>query len=394
MDGFEGGQKFFKVEKIVEEFPVLASVLLSLIPLRWVLGRKAWFATVLLTFATAWLLIEHFTLNSPAWWQRSLWMEAFLNSFLMENHEVVQKPVKLAELEELLVDKSLAFMSRAVADNSPFLLYHAFPGVHTPLFSGESWRGSGEHGDYGDKVREVDWAVGKLMDALVRLGVASNTLVYFASDHGGDWPQLGERGGWNGPFRGGKGNGGLEGGVRVPGILSWPAIIPPGSVVNDPTSLMDVLPTLATALQLVPPPGDGNSLLSRVSNTSNHLESRTLFHHCAGELFAARRAAQDGQVFKLLFREPLLDHGKPGCKAGICPCYGSGVKVHQPPLLYKVNEDPGEDHPLDLSLHKEVLDLMMADVTRFKAQPMPSTQFQEKMRVLPTPWLQPIKPVS
>ena len=155
MDGFEGGQTFFKVERLVEEFPILASILLSLIPLRWLLGRKAWFTTVFLTFAAACLLIEHFTITSPAWWQRSLWMEAFLNSFLMENQEVVQKPIELAELEEVLVNKSLAFMSRAVSTNSPFLLYHAFPGVHTPLLAGERWRGGGKHGDYGDKVKLV-----------------------------------------------------------------------------------------------------------------------------------------------------------------------------------------------------------------------------------------------
>ena len=157
VEGFEGGHTFLRVERVVEEFPILASVLLSLIPLRWVLGRKAWFATVFLTFATAWLLLEHFTIISPAWWQRSLWMEGFLNSFLMENNDVVQKPIKLAELEEVLVNKSLAFMSKAVSTNTPFLLYHAFPGVHTPLLAGERWRGSGQHGDYGDKVMQALW---------------------------------------------------------------------------------------------------------------------------------------------------------------------------------------------------------------------------------------------
>ena len=235
--------------------------------------------------------------------------------------------------------------------------------------------------------------MGELLAALERQGVASNTLVYFASDHGGDWPQLGDRGGWNGPFRGGKGNGGLEGGVRVPGILRWPAHIPPGFIVTEPTSLLDLLPTLASALQLVPPPGDGTTLLSRVSDINGQLQSRTLFHHCAGELFAARRTNPDGRVFKLLFKEPMLAHRKPGCKAELCPCYGPDVKVHQPPLLYQVDQDPGEDHPVDIGLHKEVVDLMMADVASFRVHPMPPTQLQDMFRVLPSPWLQPFKPV-
>ena len=91
-------------------------------------------------------------------------MEAFLNSFLMENHEVVQKPIKLAELEEVLVNKSLAFMSRAVADKSPFLLYHAFPGVHTPLFSGESDRAS----EREERARERERERGREIDRTIK----------------------------------------------------------------------------------------------------------------------------------------------------------------------------------------------------------------------------------
>ena len=66
---------------------------------------------------------------------------------------------------------------------------------------------------------EVDEGVGRIISAIREAGEESNTLVYFTSDHGGDQPQLGHRGGYNGIFRGGKGNGALEGGMRVPGIL-------------------------------------------------------------------------------------------------------------------------------------------------------------------------------
>ena len=79
--------------------------------------------------------------------------------------------------------------------------------------------GSSEHGEYGDAVMEVDQGVGRIVSAIREAGQEANTLVYFTSDHGGDQPQLGNRGGFNGVFRGGKGNGALEGGMRVPGIL-------------------------------------------------------------------------------------------------------------------------------------------------------------------------------
>lgn len=38
--------------------------------------------------------------------------------------------------------------------------------------------------------------------------------------------------------------GGWEGGIRVPGIVSWPGVLPAGTVINELTSLMDVFPTV------------------------------------------------------------------------------------------------------------------------------------------------------
>ena len=119
-----------------------------------------WWMLVLVTLSSSWLVLEHFSLTSQAWWSRSLFMESFLNSFLMEGErgpagteaKVVQKPVELEGLEELLVEKSIGFMEGAVRAGQPFLLYHAFPAVHTPLVPGNRWGGSSRHGAYGDKV--------------------------------------------------------------------------------------------------------------------------------------------------------------------------------------------------------------------------------------------------
>lgn len=38
--------------------------------------------------------------------------------------------------------------------------------------------------------------------------------------------------------------GGWEGGIRVPGIFRWPGVLPVGRVIHEPTSLMDVFPTV------------------------------------------------------------------------------------------------------------------------------------------------------
>ena len=39
--------------------------------------------------------------------------------------------------------------------------------------------------------------------------------------------------------------GAIEGGIRVPGVIRWPGVVTPGSVLSHPTSLMDWLPTVA-----------------------------------------------------------------------------------------------------------------------------------------------------
>lgn len=43
---------------------------------------------------------------------------------------------------------------------------------------------------------------------------------------------------------GGKGMGGWEGGIRVPGIVRWPGVLPAGTVIHELTSLMDIFPTV------------------------------------------------------------------------------------------------------------------------------------------------------
>lgn len=43
---------------------------------------------------------------------------------------------------------------------------------------------------------------------------------------------------------GGKGMGGWEGGIRVPGIVRWPGIVPAETIIDEPTNLMDIYPTV------------------------------------------------------------------------------------------------------------------------------------------------------
>jgi hypothetical protein len=87
---------------------------------------------------------------------------------------------------------------------------------------------------YYAMVEEIDTLVGIMLDRLDELGIAENTLVVFTSDHG---EMLGAH------CQRGKNNF-YEESVRVPLFFKLPGVIPAGTVVEEPTSLMNVFGTI------------------------------------------------------------------------------------------------------------------------------------------------------
>ena len=84
-------------------------------------------------------------------------------------------------------------------------------------------------------------------------GWIEDTLVVFTSDNGASITNM-DKGGSNGPLRGGKGTT-WEGGQRLPCIMRWPGRIPAGAVCTEIATAMDFYPTFA-ALADVPIPQD------------------------------------------------------------------------------------------------------------------------------------------
>ena len=77
-------------------------------------------------------------------------------------------------------------------------------------------------------MRELDYGVGVILDALKTHGLDSNTLVVFSSDNGAA-TYAKEEGGLNGPFLCGKETT-FEGGMREPTLAYWPGVIKAGQV--------------------------------------------------------------------------------------------------------------------------------------------------------------------
>jgi arylsulfatase A-like enzyme len=146
--------------------------------------------------------------------------------------------------------------------DAPFFLYVPFTAVHIPIAEPQRWLDlypdikEPSRRQYAACVSHLDDSVGKLVQALERIGQRERTLVVFFSDNGGyptarnDDPQYpdggkyvaGPAGGLNTPLRGKKTEL-YEGGIHVPALVNWPGRLKPGQV-TAPIHVVDWMPTL------------------------------------------------------------------------------------------------------------------------------------------------------
>ena len=85
----------------------------------------------------------------------------------------------------------------------------------------------------------------------------------------------------NKPLRGEKGML-YEGGIRVPAVMSWPGVIPAGTVRATPAVTLDLYPTFLELAGVMPSknqPLDGVSLVSLWRDPSGLLPRDTLCWH-------------------------------------------------------------------------------------------------------------------
>lgn len=286
-------------------------------------------------------------------WYSSYGFIRYWNCLVMRNHEVTEQPANVDRSASLMVKEAASFIERN--RKGPFLLFVSFLHVHSPLVTTEKFIGTSKHGLYGDNVEEMDWMVGKIIDAIEEGGLQNNTLTYFTSDHGGFLEMRDgntQLGGWNGIFKGGKGMAGWEGGIRVPGIFRWPGVLPANIVIDVPTSLMDIYPTVVHVGGGILPQDriiDGRNLMPLLQGRVKHSEHTFMFHYCGLSLHAVRwYQAETGAIWKAHYVTPVFNPEGAGACYGrrMCQCAGELVRHHTPPLLFDLSRDPREDTPL------------------------------------------------
>eukprot|EP00339_Tiarina_fusa_P005772 CAMPEP_0117017000 /NCGR_PEP_ID=MMETSP0472-20121206/13345_1 /TAXON_ID=693140 ORGANISM="Tiarina fusus, Strain LIS" /NCGR_SAMPLE_ID=MMETSP0472 /ASSEMBLY_ACC=CAM_ASM_000603 /LENGTH=264 /DNA_ID=CAMNT_0004721261 /DNA_START=20 /DNA_END=811 /DNA_ORIENTATION=- len=244
------------------------------------------------------LAIVFVSILGGQWYIGNITLCARMSCLLYRNKDIVEQPVILENLTLRFTHESVKFIEKQ-SSSKPWLLKMSYVKVHTALFSSNLFDGKTGLGSFADNVAELDWSVGKIMDALEANGFLENTMVIFSSDNGPYLEREEEAGnsgyviGTDGNqhyLKGGKGQN-WEGGIRVPTIAYWAGKIPAKSV-EQPISLMDFFPTF---LNLAGHPGvtdriiDGKDLTSILFNNEGEEQIKIhdfLFHWCGNTLHA------------------------------------------------------------------------------------------------------------
>jgi arylsulfatase A-like enzyme len=203
------------------------------------------------------------------------------------------RPVAESEyLTDALSREASAFVRRHARD--PFFLYLTYNAPHTPQQATDKYlnRFPGIPGarrrNYAAMIGALDDGVGRLLDIIDDLKLASDTLVFFLSDNGGP---VGVNGSSNHPLRGAKGQL-YEGGIRVPFAARWTGRLPAGKDYRQPVISLDIFPTAAALAGAKVPAGvklDGVDLLPHLDGRTKRPPHERLFWRTGGGVsFAVR----------------------------------------------------------------------------------------------------------
>jgi arylsulfatase A-like enzyme len=254
-------------------------------------------------------------------------------------------------LTELLGNRAVDVINAYAATGRPFFASLHFNAPHWPWEApgdqAESQRlrgkdlsafDGGTQQTYKAMVETMDLQVGRVLRALDTRGLTRNTIVIFTSDNGG------ERFSDTWPFTGRKTEL-LEGGLRIPSIIAWPARIPQGATTDQVAITMDWMPTLLAAAAVAPPDRyapDGIDLLPVLTGRSQPTPRKLFWRYKAN----AQRASRDGD-YKYL-------------------------KILDNTFLFNVVDDPLERANLK-ERRKDIYDRMAAQWLAWNASMLPET---------------------
>lgn len=234
---------------------------------------------------------------------------------------------------DIYTDLAVDFIKKN--QDHPFFIYYSTNLPHHPLVAmtedEEVFRKKGlsdeTAGHYG-MIRNIDRNLDRMLVTLDKLGLRDNTIVIFLGDNGSS-SLLVEKDRHESGLRGRKTQV-YEGGIRVPCLISWPGHFKAGRI-DQPTSVMDLMPTLLQACSIPQREDvefDGKSLVPLLLGNSANWPGRNLYFRWDGstEIKESRNFAVRDDRFKLVH----------------APAIGSSPDAEIPYALYDLKKDPGE----------------------------------------------------
>jgi arylsulfatase A-like enzyme len=190
-------------------------------------------------------------------------------------HPVEGITYNMQTIDEVIRDKALQFIDKAVSTGKPFFVWLNPTRMHVFTHLSEQYQKKRTAENcwsiYEAGMAQLDDIVGSVMQHLKDKGLDNDTIVVFSTDNGAEnftWPDGGQT-----PFAGGKGTV-LEGGFRVPCIVRWPGKVPAGKVENGIISGLDWFPTFLAAA--------GNANITEELKAGKQLGEQTYKVHLDG----------------------------------------------------------------------------------------------------------------
>jgi len=153
---------------------------------------------------------------------------------------------RMETIDDEIIDAALDFIQRKHDEKKPFFIWINTTHMHFRTHAKK--RSLGQAGrwqsPYHDTMIDHDKHVGRVLDAIDKLGIAEDTIFMYSTDNGAPmhtWPDSATT-----PFRSEKDTN-WEGAFRVPLIIRWPGRIPAGIVSNEIVSHLDWMPTFVSA---------------------------------------------------------------------------------------------------------------------------------------------------
>lgn len=252
--------------------------------------------------------------------------------------------VEMDYATDAFANEATAFVDRHQA--KPWFLYLAFNAVHTPMDATDERLAKFSHitdkkrRTYNAMMLAMDDAIGAVITKLAETNQYQDTLVMFISDNGGPtMPGVTVNGSVNAPLRGSKRTT-LEGGIRVPFVLSWPGRLKPARF-EKPVIQLDLAATAIAAAGLQNDPNlDGVNLLPFLDESQSQSPHEALYWRLGKQM-----AVRSGD-YKLVRYDSNAD-----------TLTGKNNQPVSVAKLYNLADDIGETKDLAMAMPEKVAEL-------------------------------------